>query len=88
MTLEREQLEKVGEYLRGSCKSVGDAIQAMDLPEDTDETKLEADLLEVETELCVNCGWWHEVCELQFNEEHNGGLCEQCCEQLDIDFYG
>ncbi|WP_427121622.1 hypothetical protein [Pseudomonas aeruginosa] len=88
MSIDRETLEKVGEYLRGTCKNVGDAITALELGDDVDETKLEDDLLEVETELCKHCGWWHEVCELQFNEEHGGGLCEQCCDELDVDFYG
>lgn len=86
MQIEREQLEQVGEYLRGSCKSVGDAIEALELGDEVDESQLEADLLEVETELCVNCHWWHEVCELQFSEEHHGGLCEQCCDELGVEF--
>lgn len=86
MKIEREQLEQVGEYLRGSCKSVGAAIAALELGDDVDENQLEADLLEVETELCVHCGWWHEVCELQYSEDNGGGLCEQCCDELGVEF--
>ncbi|MDU4254567.1 hypothetical protein [Pseudomonas sp.] len=86
MKIEREKLEQVGEYLRGTCKSVGDAVSALELGEDVDETTLEADLLDVDTELCVQCGWWHEVCELEYSEQHGGGLCEQCCDELGVEF--
>ncbi|MFJ3685513.1 hypothetical protein [Pseudomonas sp. NPDC090208] len=85
MVIERKQLEQVGEYLRGTCKQICEAITALELG-DLDESQLEADLLEVETELCVQCNWWHEVCELQYSEENGGGLCSQCCEELDIEF--
>lgn len=86
MSLERVKLEQVGEYLRGSCKSLGDAIEALELGDRIDESKLETDLLEVETELCTHCGWWHEVSELEYSEQAGGGLCEQCCEELDVEF--
>ncbi|ENM3073095.1 hypothetical protein ACR3H8_20210 [Pseudomonas aeruginosa] len=86
MKIERNQLEQVGEYLRGTCKSIGEAIDALELGDDVDESQLEADLLEVDTELCVHCSWWHEVCELQYSEEHGGGLCEQCCDELGVEF--
>lgn len=86
MKIEREKLEQVGEYLRGSCKSVGDAIQALDLDEDLDESQLQADLLEVDTEICAHCDWWHEVSSLQYSEKHGGGLCQQCCEELEVEF--
>ncbi|QIH07379.1 MULTISPECIES: hypothetical protein [unclassified Pseudomonas] len=87
MSIDRDTLEKVGEYLRGSCKPIGDAVFAFDLGDDVDESQLEADLLEVETELCAHCGWWHEVCDLKFSQEHGGGLCEQCCDEHGVDFY-
>ncbi|UTN35810.1 hypothetical protein MMZ75_33285 (plasmid) [Pseudomonas aeruginosa] len=48
MSIDRDTLEKVGEYLRGSCKPIGDAVFAFDLGDDVDESQLEADLLEVE----------------------------------------
>lgn len=86
MGIEREQLEQVGEYLRGTCKSIGAAVEALELGDGVDESQLEADLLEVDTELCVHCSWWHEVCELQYSEAHGGGLCEQCCAELGVEF--
>lgn len=86
MSLEREKLEQVGEYLRGSCKSVGEAIEALELGVDIDESSLEEDLLDVDTELCAHCGWWHEVCDLEFSEKHGGGLCEQCSQELGVVF--
>lgn len=86
MKIEREQLERIGEYLRGTSRSVADAVSALELGDDVDENQLEADLLDVETELCVHCNWWHEVCELQYSAEHGGGLCEQCCNELGVEF--
>ncbi|MDU8350952.1 hypothetical protein RYA05_03475 [Pseudomonas syringae pv. actinidiae] len=86
MVIEREVLEQVGEFLRGSCKSVGDAVEALGLGDSVDESDLEGQLLEVETELCVHCNWWHEVCELQYSEKDGGGLCQQCCDDLGVEF--
>lgn len=86
MVIEREILEQVGEFLRGSCKSVGDAMEALELGDTIDESDLEGQLLEVETELCVQCHWWHEVCELQYSEKDGGGLCQQCCDDLGVEF--
>ncbi len=86
MSIERDKLEEIGDYLRGSCKSLSEAITAFNLDEGTDESQLEADLLDVEIELCVNCHWWHEVHELQYSEENSGGVCEQCCDELGIEF--
>lgn len=83
MAIDRNKLEQAGEYLRGTCKSVGDAIDAVELG-DVDESALEAELLEVDTELCVHCYWWHEVCDLEFSDDHGGGLCEDCREELGI----
>lgn len=77
-----DQLEQAGEYLRGTCKSTTDAIEALGL--DVDEGVLEERLLDVDTELCAHCGWWHEVCELEYSEEHGGGLCDQCRDELGI----
>lgn len=84
--LTREQLESAGEYLRGSCKDVGAAIEALGLGDEVDESSLEGALLEVETERCVQCDWWHEPSELQYDEGIGGGVCEQCCEELGIEF--
>ncbi|MBA1280596.1 MULTISPECIES: hypothetical protein [Pseudomonadaceae] len=86
MRIEGEQLAEVAEYLRGTCNSVDDAIAALGLSEDIDTNQLEADLLEEEVEICVSCNWWHEVCELQYSEPHGGGLCEQCCGELGVEF--
>ncbi|PWD01979.1 hypothetical protein [Pseudomonas amygdali] len=84
--LTREQLAQLGEHLRGTSKQIGAAVEELEMGDDVDETRLEADLLEVDTELCVQCGWWHEVSELQYSEQEGGGLCEQCCDELGVEF--
>lgn len=84
--LTREQLEEAGEFLRGTCKDVGAAIDELGLGDLVDEGRLEADLLEVDTERCVQCDWWHEPSQLQYSEDEGGGVCEQCCEEIGIKF--
>ena len=84
--LNRDQLERLGTHLRGTCKLIGTAVEELELGEDLDESQLQTDLLQVDTELCAHCGWWHEPCELQFSEENGGGLCEQCCDELGVKF--
>lgn len=85
MEFKRVDLETIGEYLRGTCKDVGDAVTALDLG-DIDESRMEAALLEADTERCVGCDWWHEVHELQYSERDGGGLCEQCCDEAGVEF--
>lgn len=85
MAIDHEKLVELGEYLKGSCKSIGDGIEALELGDDIDESQLEADLLDVEVELCVACHWWHEVCDLEFVENENGGMCDQCREEHGIE---
>lgn len=85
MKIDRKKLEEVGEYLRGTCKSTGDAIVALELGDDIDDCQLEADLLVVDVEQCVGCNWWHQVFELVFVEARNGGMCDDCREEDGIE---
>lgn len=83
MCIDVEKLAEVGQYLQGSCKSTLEAIEHFEL--NIEEGVLEQRLLDVDVEICVNCHWWHEVCELEFVEDENGGVCEQCRESLGIE---
>ena len=83
MNIDDETLAEVGQYLQGSCKSTLDAIEHFGLS--IEEGLLEQRLLDVEVEICVNCHWWHEVCELEYVEDESGGVCEQCRESLGIE---
>lgn len=84
--IDQKKIQEVAEYLLGTCKSLTEAIAAFSLGDCIDECRLEAALLEEDTELCVQCQWWHEVHQLKASEEHGGGLCCQCCEELNIEF--
>lgn len=78
-----EQLDEAADYLRGTCKDVGDAADMLGI--EVDETELQERLLDVELELCVGCHWWHDVCDLEFVEQEGGGLCDDCREERGID---
>lgn len=84
MAIDELRLNQVSEYLLGTCKTLDDAIQAFDLEDEVSQEALEDALLNVDTEICVHCNWWHEVSELEYFEEHDGGLCEQCREELGL----
>lgn len=86
MSLERSRLEELAEYLRGSCNSLSSAMESLGIEDAHDEGQLQIELLDVEIGICVNCYWWHEVHELQFSEDNGGGVCEQCCDDLGMEF--
>lgn len=73
-----EQIAEIKDDLRGTCQSAWSVAANMGLEEHLDE--IEDRLLDgVDAiELCVVCEWWHEVSELEFDEERNGGVCSQC----------
>lgn len=81
--ISREKLNEVGEYLQGTAKSLGDALETFSL--DMDEGVLQQMLLDVDVEICGNCDWWHEVCELEHSEEHGCGHCQPCREELGLE---
>ncbi len=76
-------INDVCEFMQGSCKSLGEAIDTFDL--DVEEHVLEDALLSNDVEICVHCHWWHEVCELVYNQDSGGGLCDDCREELGIE---
>lgn len=61
----------------GTCTSIVIACEALDLPEGEE---WESHLLDVQTEACVICGYWHECCMLEWVDSANGGVCDQCLE--------
>lgn len=77
--LSREVLEQAAYDLRGTCETLEAYIERLDLPIDSET--LEDELLNVSTEICGGCGWWHEVSDLEFDEARNCGLCDQCREE-------
>jgi hypothetical protein len=71
-------ISKIQFAMEGTCMFLSDAIEQYDLdmsPEDLEDALLDPPH---PIERCVVCGWWHEVCMLEFDEEQNGGVCQDC----------
>lgn len=85
MAISNEKLEEVQSDIVGTCKSLTQIIEEHGL--DIEENDLQDRLLDgaVGAELCVACNWWHEVSELEYSEELNGGLCGQCLADEGLD---
>lgn len=78
-----EQVYQVSEFLMGTCKDEEDALNALGI-EYIDPNTVEDQMLDVSTERCVHCNWWHESGILTHCQEHGGGLCDHCCEELGV----
>lgn len=82
MKPDREVVAKLADYLEGTCKSIVEACQALDLDEGVDWDDA---LLDLNIERCSGCDWWSESCMLTDVEEKNGFFCEQCLGDLGIE---
>lgn len=80
-----KKIQQLADYLLGTCKTVGEGMAASGI-DGLDDSNAQTKLLQADIELCVNCYWWHEVHELQHNEDEGGGICEQCADELGIDW--
>lgn len=73
--------EQIAAELLGTCTSVTYIIDKYELDESID---LEDILIDFNVEQCMGCGWWHESCELDGQDEYgeivdeNVGYCSQC----------
>lgn len=72
-----EKLSDLGYHLRGTCKSVGEALECLEITDNGENW--EDELLTVNTEQCLGCAWWFESCELlDPDDDENIGFCDQC----------
>jgi hypothetical protein len=83
--ISREDIEKMGAYLEGTCTSILMACDALDLPEDPD---WEDKLLDVSIERCRRCEHWFESCMLEFIESDDGGSCDDCLTDEEKEEFG
>ncbi len=67
---------RLSERLRGTCDSIESALNFLEI--DADSTDAVDALLDVSTEQCKGCGWWHECCELDNERDGELGYCDQC----------
>jgi len=63
---------------QGTCASNSEIADALGIAESDVEDKM----LDINLERCGLCDWWHESCELEFDESKGFGCCEQCAPEL------
>lgn len=76
----REKMDRVAEFLLGTCMSVDDGLQKI-FGEDVELTDFETSLLEYldeQTMCCEQCGWWCESHELNDDQ-----VCRECAPEED-----
>lgn len=73
-------MEKVKDDLLGTCQSIATVVERHEL--ECQEDEVEDRLLDEPNavELCGVCNWWHNPCDLEWNDELNAGVCDQCKE--------
>lgn len=74
---EREELVH---YLRGTCHTLGMAIESLELDPDWD---WDDEILTANLETCLGCGWWHDSGELVHENDEDIGFCDDCKEGFD-----
>ena len=70
-----KQIRKIGNYLRGTCKEVPNALVYLGLdPQEYEICDVEAAIAKMgDVERCSVCDWWFEVWELDAF-----GYCDDC----------
>lgn len=71
-----EQLDQMADALRGTMRSIESYLDQYELPADMEAVQY--DLLDYECEMCNECGYWYEPCELVCEHDEYG--CEDCRE--------
>lgn len=71
-------LDEIQHDLEGTCRNLETIIEEYELDMDVDilEDRLLDGAHPVERSKC--CEWWFAVVDLEFDEDRNGGVCEQC----------
>lgn len=77
------QRDRLADHIRGTCKTVGAALESLDM--DIDESVAEDKLLDVNVECCKGCGWWHDSFELDHEKDGDVGYCSQCAPNTEDD---
>lgn len=76
---------KIANFLLGTPQEIYAALDALKL-NDLDGKDVESLISNEGIERCKDCDWWFESHELQFVDEWDGGLCEQCCNSNNIEW--
>lgn len=75
--LEDNKIERLANYLQGTCKSIDESLEYLfDINED-DMSLEDCMYLDQLVFCCEDCGWWLCTSEMAENEE-NRWICEEC----------
>ena len=77
--MDEQKLDKIIEYMRGTCQSADEVFEKFD--EDYWEiTSEEAGIIDKNIFLCGTCGWWCETSEMAEDWEDyiDEPACEDC----------
>lgn len=67
--------QEIADYAQGTCHSTAAIASTFELS-DADEADLQDKLLDYDLELCTQCGWWIETCEMA--EDADEPTCLDC----------
>lgn len=79
---ENFDVDKVIEYLQGTCETLQDGVETFypDMDED-DLTQEDHRKISNEIFFCEQCGWWYEVCEMADNSVVDDTICLDCWDE-------
>lgn len=73
--MKREDAIRLAKHVQGTCLSVEQALETLEIDADADEAE---EALEAQNyERCAGCGWWFESSEL-IDDDDNVVGCDQC----------
>lgn len=78
-TLSDEQMNRLIDFLQGTCRTLEDALQALFGLSEDDLTIVDHHTIDTEIFVCDICEWWFEMCEMA--EDHKliyDFVCENC----------
>jgi hypothetical protein len=64
--------------LLGTCDTLEAGLDSIGLLDEVAVDDAEDALLDASVERCLDCGWWHESCELDNERDGEAGYCDQC----------
>lgn len=79
--ISNEQIEKIIDYLQGSCKTMQDGITGItedDNLSEEDITDEQMAHIDQEIFLCTDCGWWCEISEETKSVNDSELGCRDC----------
>jgi hypothetical protein len=69
---------EVSAYLVGSCNSLSQALETLELPAELEDDVKFCAALDAEVFCCSDCGWWSSDDEL--HDEDGDQLCHDCAD--------